>query len=498
MPLIKEIENFLEDTLIPFLRRNTQQMLEHYGSSSEVEIEFLNTPYMEASIETISSAKFHIKISKGWMIRSALILCLSDQYWSTFKGRRKIHIATQESAYDSYIFRESVPPNFLFERSKPLKFLFLDDFDKYDLQEALQNFPKIYRENSSEENNLPLSVGLDLPERLSSAVKQDLLICYSFLCSHEVAHSLERQITWFDKSELSIVSSEALFEGFEDAEYRLKAAEVDADIAAINWTLNAFCNLTKSFNHQIIERIFRVILLFMASYDLGRQSIREYQGLSASKSSHPIADIRAVTCMYGLFEGLNSGQNKISLDDIWAIFDRSMIHAARTLEAFGILNCGYYILANSLISVNQGSQGMISHFSIALIMQEELSKIEDQYRYLRANGLEGKNFWLWRPLGFNDTDEVLKVKCQKEIEDIFITKVRQQQDPKKTLTDFLRNKREEMEKGDQLLFLQHEFPDDIATNTSRYKVDDDISRRALQIIFNMAEVEMKPLGDTTD
>lgn len=314
MSLVGEIENYVEDSLIPFLRRNSRQMLQHYGSASRVEIEFVRTPYMTASINKGTNDTFHIKISKGWITRTGIILALAEQYWKKLDGKRKIHIATQESAYDSYIFREFVPPDFLFERSKPLKYLFLDDFEELELSEKIRDFCDTYRDQNSEEHNLPFSIGLDPPERLSSSVKQDLLICFSFLCSHEVAHSLERQLNWFDREEIKIVSNENLFDGFDDVEYRLKAAEVDADIAAINWTLNAFCNLSKEFDQQKIERVLRVVLLFMAAFDLGRQSLRDYQGFLSSKSSHPIADIRAVACMYGLFEGLNSGPNKISTD----------------------------------------------------------------------------------------------------------------------------------------------------------------------------------------
>lgn len=496
--LVKEIKSFVEDSLISYLRRNSQKMLDYYDSSSDIDFIFTNSAYMKAKVTRESRGKYLIEISKGWILRLGIIYSLSDYYWTNCNGRRSIHIATQETAYDSYIFRESIPPNSLFLRSRPMEYLFLDHFSEEILSSKVLNFATTYSEFDSEMDNLPKFTGLELPSTFSKKAKMDLLISMSFLCFHEVAHTLEKQTKWLNRNEFNLVSGETLFNSFENQEYKLKCAEADADISAVNWTLNSYCNINKSFSRQDIYRIFEAIFIFLATFDLGRQSIRAYQGLGASKSSHPIADLRAVILMYGLFEGLNSGPNKIELEEMYNIFDTSIVHAIRTLEAFAIANCGYYILANKLISAQHHSQGFISQLTMMFVMQEELTKIEDRYRELRDSSLIGKNFWIWRPYGFHTSDEKFKEACTQEFYAIFVDKERENFNGQLALEEFFQRKRSEMEEGDHLLFFQHEFPDDIATNTEKYKADDRYSNMALKLIFDTAGVEVRESEDGAD
>lgn len=497
--LIDEIEEFIEKEIIPILPKHSMAMQKHYDSGGQLNFEFPDTPYMKASVKETEKNKYLIEISKGWMIRLGIIYALADSYWTISKGHRSIHIVTQESAYDSYIFKEHTPPEFLFQTSQPLKYLFLDSFPESILMDKIRDFTAVFNAAEDELDNLPRANGLKLPDTFSDTAKMDLLICVFFICFHEVAHTLNKQKKWLSKKQLELVSNESIFDTFENEEFKLKSAEADADISAINWTLNCYCTLKWSFSHLDIERIFSSIFLFMATFDLGRQSIREYQGISSGKSSHPIADLRSVIMMYGLFEGLSSAQNKISLEQMWKIFDSAILRSIRTLEAFAVMNCGYYILANSYMSASHKTQGFISQVTMMIIMQEELTKIENQYRELRDFDLKGQIFWIYRPYGFDAADSKFREMCEKEFYATFVNNERANFDAEAAFTEFLKERRSEMgDSGGHLLLLQHQFPEDIATNVDKYKVDDRYFHLALQVIFDAAGVTMHPSGDNTD
>lgn len=495
--LMQEIDSYINEVIYPFLRVNISRMLQTYESESQVALRFSDTPYMTAKVHNVSGNEYLVELSKGWITRLAILHALADEHWNSHEQRNKIYITSTESAFDSYIFRESVPPDFLFSRSQPLKYLFLDNFDESELNEIILDFPKFYRSTNSESKNLPFHLGLDFPDHFTKEAKSNLLISTTFLCCHEVAHTFERQTNWFKKRELDILMNEEPASFLEEEEHRLKAAEADADIAAINWTLNAFCNLKKSFEVEDIEKIFRSVFTFITSFDLGRQSIREYQGIIAKKSTHPIPDIRAVISMYGLFEGLNSGPNRIDHGTMNRIFDKSIEYVVKTMEAFAIGNCAYYILANPLVSFSHTFQSFTSKLSIALMMQDELWFIEKQLRKLRSSELEGKYFWSWRSLELDMKHEDFKKKCEEEARSILIDSKYKNQDLEGAYVKWMKEKRSTMNKGDYLIHLQHEFPDDIATNTSRYKMDDKYTSRALSIIFELANVKFKSV-DTTD
>lgn len=494
--LIQEIEDYVSNTIYPFLRLNIARMLQTYESKSKVSLKLSDTPYMTAKVHELSENEYLVELSKGWITRLAIIHALADEHWVNSKNRARIHMVSTESAYDSYIFRESVPPDVLFKISQPMKYLFLDNFEETELKDAIAEFPSLYRSFKPESENLPLHLGLDLPKEFSEEAKSCLLISVTFLCCHEVAHTLERQTSWYSKRELEIISNEQPFSFLQEEEYRLKAAEADADIAAINWTLNAYCTLKMSYEEKDIETVFRSVFLFIATFDLGRQSIRDYKGIGAKKSTHPIADIRAVISMYGLYEGLHPGPHKVDLNAMNNIFDSSIEYAVRTLEAFAITNCGYHILSNPLVSFSHSFQGLVSKLSIALVMQDELSFIEQQVRKLRSLDLD-KRFWLWRSPEFEMEESVFKEKCLEEARAILVDKKYENQDPYKEFELWVKEKHSTMNKGDHLIHMQHEYPEDIATNTTRYKMDDSYTSRAFQIIFEAADVKFES-ADTTD
>ena len=141
--LIQEIEDYVSNTIYPFLRLNIARMLQTYESKSKVSLKLSDTPYMTAKVHELSENEYLVELSKGWITRLAIIHALADAHWVNSKNRARIHMVSTESAYDSYIFRESVPPDVLFKISQPMKYLFLDNFEEAELKDAIAEFSSL-------------------------------------------------------------------------------------------------------------------------------------------------------------------------------------------------------------------------------------------------------------------------------------------------------------------------------------------------------------------
>lgn len=405
----QSIDDFIDKELLPALLVESDTIVKEYPIISKILIELTDSPYIEASIRLLGLDVYELNISRGHIIRFAMILTSIESMWDNFENDRRIYTYDQEHPFEAFLYHNDDPLEWCFTAVPELIPLFLSIYSKEDQWHRIR---ELAGKGSYVVGLLEsCAIKRTIPSYLSPGIRKRLSIWFRFVLRHEVAHiifchkSFLNRWDYDDIPELSRI-------GATINEYKKKAVEVDADAYALFSLVAPYSsNSMADTSLRAISFIFRTVAIGISCFDVHRRSVFDYYG---HDGIYPLPEVRFLFSARVITILASEVFPEFSRV-VPAIYEDAVIHAVRSFQHIGIGGGAFFVLAGSLTSLDdQFSKELI----LAGTIESELNRIRLQFLNIRkANfvtvGVYKQFAESWEYIPFGETMDTYESKFSK-------------------------------------------------------------------------------------